>query len=316
MDFDYGPTPHLHRKFSDYWAVKKSGAEVQDETTCLSVVNAHDYIGVNVRHDEEDIQLRARYVIGADGALSAVRKSIYPSYEKTIPWFVVGQKLHQIIENPLDDEYFHFWFHPELGNYTWSHIRDGKLIVGTGCEKGDNLAKRQQNVVHYLEQKHGVKLGAGSKLEGTVENFGPSLINRYVFGKGNVLITGQAAGFFNMIAEGMSVALHSGAIAGESVVQAFQSNKPVQDIYRTKIGSEVRHCSDQWNPLQIAFGRPHEADFRKTLIARHTLGNRLRIIGEILTFTKIYGKFKWGRQIISQALYRMLHGEYNRKRWH
>ena len=48
------------------------------------------------------------------------------------------------------------------------------------------------------------------------EATGPSLINRYVFGKGNVLITGQAAGFLNMIGEGMSCALHSGAICGEA----------------------------------------------------------------------------------------------------
>jgi flavin-dependent dehydrogenase len=56
--------------------------------------------------------------------------------------------------------------------------------------------------------------------EGCAENFGPSLINRYVFGKGNVLVTGQAAGFLNMIGEGMSCALHSGAISGEAIVEA------------------------------------------------------------------------------------------------
>src|SRR6476659_11066390 len=37
MDFDRGPTPHLHRKFSDYWALKRSGAEIQDETAFVSL---------------------------------------------------------------------------------------------------------------------------------------------------------------------------------------------------------------------------------------------------------------------------------------
>ena len=59
--------------------------------------------------------------------------------------------------------------------------------------------------------------------EGCGENFGPSLINRYVFGKGNVLITGQAAGFLNIIAEGMSCALHSGAISGEAIIEAREA---------------------------------------------------------------------------------------------
>jgi flavin-dependent dehydrogenase len=114
----------------------------------------------------------------------------------------------------------------------------------------------------YLRDKHGVQLKpADDDHEGCAENFGPSLINRYVFGKGNVLVTGQAAGFLNMIGEGMSCALHSGAISGEAVVEAALRNRPVQEIYRKMIASEVRRCSDQWNPLKIAFDNPHEADF-------------------------------------------------------
>jgi hypothetical protein len=35
-----------------------------------------------------------------------------------------------------------------------------------------------------------------------LRELGLSLINRYVFGRGNVLVTGQAAGFLNMMAEG------------------------------------------------------------------------------------------------------------------
>ena len=32
MDFLSGPTPHLYRKQSDYWAIRRSGTEVHDET--------------------------------------------------------------------------------------------------------------------------------------------------------------------------------------------------------------------------------------------------------------------------------------------
>ena len=32
------------------------------------------------------------------------------------------------------------------------------------------------------------------------------------------------------------------------------------------IASEVRRTTDQWNPLKIAFGRPHEADFPAALM--------------------------------------------------
>jgi menaquinone-9 beta-reductase len=321
MDFDRGPTPHLHRRFSDHWALTRSGVEVQDETAFVSLQDDGERVDVVAQVDSrasncpgELRHYRARFVIGADGPDSKVRRAVYPDYPQQIPWFFVGQKFHEILECPLDPDYFHFWFHPELGHYTWSHARDGRQIVGVGFPRGGNFDRSHQGVVDYLAKRHGVRLGPGLESEGCVENFGPSLINRYVFGKGNVLITGQAAGFLNMLAEGMSVALHSGAIAGEAVIEALQRNGPVQDAYRTMIASEVRHCSDQWNPFQIAFARPHEADFRGQL-KKLPLRDRLTIIREMLRFVSIYGPFKWGRQILGQAISRLLRGRYPSARW-
>jgi len=314
MDFFGGTTPHLHRKFSDHWAIQRSGAEVHDQTSFVGLEDNGDHVIVHARKLGEPVTYRALQVIGADGPSSHVIRSIYPGYAQSIPWFFVGQKFHEIVECPLDEQYFHFWFHPGLGHYTWSHARDGRQIVGVGFKRGDNFAKKHENVVNYLGDKHGVKLGQPLDDEGCAENFGPSLINRYVFGKGNVLITGQAAGFLNMIGEGMSCALHSGAISGEAIVEARLRNRPVQEMYRKMIASEVRRTSDQWNPLKIAFDRPHEADFPAALMA---LGwrDRAKVLRDIWRFVVLYKEFKWGRQIASAALQRPWLGRYSMQRW-
>jgi flavin-dependent dehydrogenase len=316
MDFFGGTTPHLHRKYSDYWAIKRSGAEIQDQTSLMSLEDHGQYVEVTTRKNGGDtVSLRARYVIGADGPSSAVRKFIYPEYAKQIPWFFVGQKFHEIIECPLDEDYFHFWFHPKLGHYTWSHARDGRQIVGVGFKRGDNFKSRHEYVKSYFEDKHGVKLKpADPDHEGCAENFGPSLINRYVFGKGNVLLTGQSTGFLNMIGEGMSCALHSGAISGESVIEAICRNQPVEDVYRHMIASEVRRTTDQWNPLMIAFGRPHEADFPAALMAL-PMGDRVKVLKDIWRFLLLYKEFRWGRQIAWASLERLIHGKYLSQRW-
>src|SRR5271169_752922 len=314
MDFFSGTTPHLHRKFSDHWAIQRSGAEVHDQTSFVGLQDHGDHVIVLARKMGEPVAYRARQVIGADGPSSQVIRAIYPDYPQSIPWFFVGQKFHEIIECPLDDQYFHFWFHPGLGHYTWSHARDGRQIVGVGFKRGDNFAKKHENVVNYFSDKHGVHLGDPLDDEGCAENFGPSLINRYVFGKGNVLITGQAAGFLNMIGEGMSCALHSGAISGEAVVEARLRNIPVQQMYRRMIASEVRRTSDQWNPIKIAFDRPHEADFPAALMA---LGwrDRTKVLRDIWRFIVLYKEFNWGRQIFSAAMQRPLIGGYSIRRW-
>jgi len=314
MDFDGGPTPHLYRKTADQWALKQSGAEVHDRTEFTGLKDKGAHVEVSAERDGRTVAYRARRVIGADGPSLAVVKAVYPDYAKRIPWFVVGQKFHSITSCPLDDKYFHFWFHPELGYYTWSHARDGKQIVGVGFRNGGNFDVRHRKVVDYLEKKHGVKLGPGTDTEIVTANFGPSLINRYIFGKGNVLITGQAAGFYNMIAEGMSCALHSGAIAGEAAVESFRNPVSVQKAYRGMIASEVRRCSDQWNPLQIALGRPHEADFRGAM-KKIKLGEKLGILREILSFIRIYSPLNWGRQILWQAVCRQFLGRYPSGRW-
>ena len=316
MDFLGGTTPHLHRKYSDYWAVKRSGAQIQDRTSCVGLKDLGDRVRVSVREPggvTRDIV--AQYVIGADGPSSAVRKFIYPQYNQEIPWFFVGQKFHDIIECPLDHEYFHFWFHPELGHYTWSHERDGQQIVGVGFKRGDNFNQRHAKVAQYLHDKHGVKLKeADPQHEGCAENFGPSLINRYIFGKGQVLITGQATGFLNMIGEGMSCALHSGAIAGEAIIESRYRKMSAQACYRTMVSSEVRRTTDQWNPWLIAFGRPHEADFPAAM-AKLSMRERLTVLRDMWRFIVLYKEFEWGRQILDCTLDRLKRGRYPQQRW-
>ena len=314
MDFFGGTTPHLHRKHSDHWAIQRSGAEVHDQTSFAGLQDHGDHVLVHARHQGEDRHYRARWVIGADGPSSLVIRALYPDYPKQIPWFFVGQKFHDIIECPLDEEYFHFWFHPDLGHYTWSHARDGRQIVGVGFKRGDNFDARHRNVKRYFEERHGVKLSEHTSHEGCAENFGPSLVNRYVFGKGSVLVTGQAAGFLNMIGEGMSCALHSGAISGEAVVEARVTNQPVERMYRKMIASEVRRTTDQWNPFKIAFDRPHEADFPAALM-RLSWRERRLVVRDLWRFILLYKEFNWGRQIAAAGMQRLFGDGYPMHRW-
>lgn len=314
MDFHHGSTPHLHRRYSDFWAVEKSNAEVHDRTKFIALQDHGRYVDLFAEKDGENIKYRTRFVIGADGPVSPVTRAVYPDYPKQIPWFIVGQKLHKIIECPLSEEYFHFWFHPDLGHYTWSHERDNNQIVGVGFLRGDNFDKRHERVKVYLEKKHNVRLEPAHESEACSENFGPSLLNTYVFGKGNVIITGQAAGFLNMMAEGMSCALHSGAIAGEAAIESLHHNLPIQHTYRTMIQSEVKRCTDQWNPFEILFSNPHEADFKEAL-KKHDLKDRITIVKEICSFIRLYAPLKWGRKILRQTAFKKIKGRYLTNNW-
>ena len=95
MDFDHGPTPHLNRMNSDYWAVKRSKVEVHERTRLVGLEDKGTHVDVLARRDREDVRYRARLVIGADGPNSQVVRCLYPEYKQNIPWFTVRQHLHE-----------------------------------------------------------------------------------------------------------------------------------------------------------------------------------------------------------------------------
>ena len=130
--------------------------------------------------DIERISFSSASPCSACGPKSGVTRSVYPDYRSGIPWFMVGQKFQRIIECPLDRDYFHFWFHPGLGHYTWSHERNAQQIVGVGFPAGGNLHIAHKNVERYLADKHAVILEPAEKLEGCVQNFRASSDMGYV----------------------------------------------------------------------------------------------------------------------------------------
>ena len=85
MDFLSGPTPHLYRKHSDYWAICRSGAEVHDETSFTRLDTGSQRQVIHALHHTEPRTYRARWVIGADGPASPVIRALYPGYHHQIP---------------------------------------------------------------------------------------------------------------------------------------------------------------------------------------------------------------------------------------
>src|SRR5256885_347220 len=81
--------PHLHRRYSDHWAIPRSGAEVHDQTSFVGLQDTGDHVIIQARQHGEPVEYRARQVIGADGPSSPVTRAIYPDYPQAIPWFFV-----------------------------------------------------------------------------------------------------------------------------------------------------------------------------------------------------------------------------------
>ena len=80
------------------------------------------------------------------------------------------------------------------------------------------------------------------------------------------------------------------------------------------IASEVRRTTDQWNPVKIAFDKPHEADFPAALMEL-SWRDRAKVLRDMWRFIVLFKEFKWGRQMARMALQRPLIGGYSIQRW-
>jgi flavin-dependent dehydrogenase len=308
MPFIPGPTPHIYRKHADHHVVKKSGAEIHEQTEFLRIEPRAKDVLVHAKRREEPVTYRAKYVVAADGPRSSVVHHLYPEFRDSIWWFVVGQKYYKA-DLDLDPQWFHFTIHPKLGYYNWSHPENGCHIVGHTCDHGESFPDGHARVVKYFEEHHGLKIREEVFKEGCLENFGMSLTNHFVFGRERVLVAGQAAGFLNMMAEGMSCAMHSGAIAGESIVEAVARDRDANALYDDLIQSERKRTVDQWNPLKILFDNPHEADL-KGAIWKHPLKDRLYMVEQMLAFIGQYRGYSWLAPIAKATLKRLFLGRY------
>lgn len=293
IDFTAGPTPQVWRCPTDHWVAQRSGAPILQQHTFHGYTEERDHVRVLVRNPAgRDVTMTARYLVAADGPHSAVVEAMFPGYRSSIQWFYVGQNFYRA-RIDLDEEYFHFLIHPSLGYYTWTHKKDDDWIIGNTIRRGLKYGPPHRRVIDYLSDHHGLKIERETKREGCLENFGVSIKNEFVFGKGRGIVVGQAAGFLNMMAEGMSAALYSGDAGARSIARALSSGREVLPIYLEEVSEERRRTVDQWNIVKMVLGNPHEADL-KTSMSRFPLRRRLAMLSEMRLYAAQFVGLGWG----------------------
>jgi hypothetical protein len=107
----------------------------------------------------------------------------------------------------------------------------------------------------------------------------------------------------------MSCALHSGAIAGEAIVESITRNGDANALYDEMVQSERKRTVDQWNPLRILFSNPHEADL-KAAIMKFPMVDRAYMVAEMVAYCGQYRGYQWLAPIMTAAVKRLFLGRY------
>jgi len=308
VDFVESEAPQVWRKEFDYWLLLQSKAEIHDNTNFLNFEENPDYIKVNCISHDKNVSYRCKYLVGADGPFSNIVHQLYPEFRKRFPFVFVGQYFYDA-DLELAQNRFHFFVNPKLGYYSWCNKKDQFWNIGCAPLKPGRFLEFQRRVEEHLKKKHGLKIRRILHADGCYENGGMSATNHYLFGRGNVLVTGQAAGFLDFLGEGMTPSMISGKQAARAIITAQDTGQPLINLYEEMTMAERIHCSDTWNPLQLLSAKPLEADVKKAIMKLPAV-DILYVLGGIAKLCKNYYGLGWGIPMIKAMLKRFLTGHY------
>ncbi len=213
------PTPFSWRRDLDFWMVQKakaSGVRIRDGVRVSRVQCDRDRCRVELGSLEKGVTVQGRFLIGADGATSVVRKSLFPKLNVRF-----SGPIREFYRGSLDLErdFFHWFFPRNLPRprFNVNHKNGMFLIEGSGL--GEIRNDILQSLVRYgfdpesrpiRKDACAIALLHGELLSGA---FRPA--------QDNVLLVGDAAGVILPITfEGIGTALKTGLFAADAILRS------------------------------------------------------------------------------------------------
>ncbi len=206
---------------------KEAGVVVRDELPIARVTSEQGAYRVICRSDRISDHIRGRFIIGADGAISVVRKSIFP--ELKVRYMAPARTCYR---GALDiEKNLIHWFFPSgcsKPRFDVNHKNDVFLIEGRALRK-------LQPDIDVMLAPYG--FDPQMKPEWTDGCAVALLYHELISGKfvpalGNILLIGDAAGLILPIFfEGIGSALKSGILAADSVLKAVETGKEAAWFY-------------------------------------------------------------------------------------
>lgn len=245
---------NVYRSEFDLWLCNQSDASLVGDCLFIDYSEDGDDIIVEVKHAGNRVKIKTKYLVGADGAQSKVRRSVSPEFDKPVAWIPCYEEWYEGTSN-LEPGWLYFFCDRELTGFFNSVFHKDKAIEVTALAKqGESVKNYMQRFVEHLQVKHGLTIDKTVLKRGIMNNDMPGRKN-YIFGKENALITGEASGILRG-PEGITSSMIIGKVAGESILRSVASGKTAHECFTEHelLETEKAHCEQVINELEVALG--------------------------------------------------------------
>jgi len=216
---------NVNRDLFDQWLCQlaiESGVKIWWGTEFLNLRRSES-IQISATKDGSTVKVTTRYLIGADGVYSRVRKQLYGGIKTRI--MPVLQEHWQASGN-IDEHFYAFFCGEVSSTYAYVIPKDGLYVVGLGVS-GTNSTICMERFKKWLCEEFAFKPQSLERREVWAIPYGFTLE-----GIDNVILAGDAAGFCNALSgEGIRLAIESGVAASYAVRDALSCNKRLISMY-------------------------------------------------------------------------------------
>lgn len=233
-------TINAKRPEFDYWLCRQSDASIIDQCA-FKGFREQGQITVAANHRGNDAEIKTKYLVGADGAMSSVRRAISRDFDKGLR-LIPNYEEWYIGTIDLEPGWFYMFYDRKITGFFATLIhKDGMIIAVTGAKQKESVKELFREFRKFLEERHRLTVEETVKSHACVIH-DMAATDNYFLGARNVLLAGEAGGF-NRAAEGITSALITGKAAGESILKSIQIGEPAFAFYSLAAASEMQKCS-------------------------------------------------------------------------
>ncbi len=228
---------NVNRDLFDRWlreVAEEEGVQIWYETSFMGFKREEPIQVELAGKDGSPIRGTTRYLIGADGVHSRVRRQLYGTEHEIL---YVPQE-HLEADGDFEDCFYACFRGAVSPTYGYLIPKDDLFVVGAGFTKPlpDPFSACLDPFKEWLAEEFAFQQGAVKRREVWAIPYG------FVCkGVGDVILVGDAAGLCNSLSgEGVRHAIRSGEIAGASIREAMTIGETLAAVYKDNIDPLAR----------------------------------------------------------------------------